>query len=325
MVAETGHWREIYEGGSAEAEQRRFQEYARRMLAVQAAHARAAGGPHRTLHAKTVVGVTGAELAFAEDLPAALHAGAFRAGARFATTVRLSNASGVPRSDAEPDLRGAALKLTLPDGGAHDLLMTSYPVSHVRNAAQFVTVAEIGARSRALAVPRMLAAFGPAETLRIAGNLRRAARRCESLALESYWSRGAIRWGAAGPVRFRLSPLDPPAPAAAVPAGDPDRLRRDFHARLARGPVRFALHVQRFVAEAVTPIEDGAVEWAERDSGWIPVAVLTVPRGTPAAESEVDGLAFGPWHAPEEFRPLGNLNRARRAVYAASAAGWRRG
>jgi hypothetical protein len=316
-------WREIYGGGSAEAEERRFQEYAQRMLAVQAAHARTAGSSvaHRTLHAKTVVGVVGASLEFADDLPAALHAGAFVAGARLATTVRLSNAAGVARPDTAPDLRGAALKVTLPDGGEHDLLMTSYPVSHVRDAAQFVTVAAIGAGPRLLALPRLLAAFGPAETLRILGNLRKAGRRCESLALESYWSRGAVLWGDAGPVRFRLSPLDPPPPATPVPADAPDRLTLDFHARLAQAPVRFALHVQRFVSETLTPIEDGAVEWT---SPWTPVATLTIPRQTldNADLDHVDGLAFTPWNAPEVFRPLGNLNRARRAVYAASAAAW---
>ncbi|WP_033342023.1 catalase [Catenuloplanes japonicus] len=313
-------WREIYDGGSVEAEELRFQEYARRMVAVQTAHTRSSGSAvtHRTLHAKTVAGATGAELVFADDLPAELHVGAFRAGARLTATVRLSNAAGVARPDTAADLRGAALKIALPGGGEHDLLATSYPVSHVRNAAQFVTVAAIGAGPRVLAVPRMLAAFGPAETLRILGNLRRAGRRCESLALESYWSRGAILWGDAGPVRFRLSPLDPPAPAAPVPADAPDRLTRDFEARLARGPVRFSLDVQRFVSEEATPIEDGAVEWT---GPWTPVATLTIPALSASAGDHVDGLAFSPWHAPAEFRPLGNLNRARRAVYAASAKG----
>ncbi|GAB7045021.1 hypothetical protein [Catenuloplanes indicus] len=319
MVKSQG-WREIYDGGSAEAEERLFQGYARRMRDVQARHARTAGSAaaHRTLHTKTVVGVTGAELAFAADLPAAWHAGAFVAGARLATTVRLSNAAGVARADTEPDLRGAALKVALPGGGVHDLLMTSYPVSHVRDAQQFVAVAEIGAGPRALALPRMVAAVGVRETLRIAGNLRRASRRSESLALESYWSRGAVLWGDAGPVRFRLSPLDP---APAVPVAGFDGLGVEFRARLARGPVRFTLSVQRFVSEERTPIEDGAVEW---DAPWTPVATLTVPGPEALDDERVHAMAFSPWNCPARFRPLGNLNRARRAVYAASAAGWQR-
>ena len=97
--------------------------------------------------------------------------------------------------------------------------------------------------------------------------------------------------------------------------------RTPSQAREAQAPVRFALHVQRFVSETATPIEDGAVEWT---SPWTPVATLTIPRQNldDASRDHVDGLAFSPWHAPADFRPLGNLNRARRAVYAASAAAW---
>jgi hypothetical protein len=34
---------------------------------------------------------------------------------------------------------------------------------------------------------------------------------------------------------------------------------------------------------------------------------------------EVEQVAFNPWQTTEDFRPLGNLNRARRVVYDASA------
>jgi hypothetical protein len=97
---------------------------------------------------------------------------------------------------------------------------------------------------------------------------------------------------------------------------------------LSSAPVQFALHVRKYVSEQPTPVEDGAVEWKESDSPWLPVATLTIPVqnvldfvGQPARD-RVDALAFNPWHAPAEFRPLGNLNRARRPVYAASDCHW---
>ena len=34
----------------------------------------------------------------------------------------------------------------------------------------------------------------------------------------------------------------------------------------------------------------------------------------------IDTMAFNPWNTTDEFRPLGNLNRARKAVYDASSA-----
>ena len=58
------------------------------------------------------------------------------------------------------------------------------------------------------------------------------------------------------------------------------------------------------------------------------MATLTIPAQNTldpngrATRERVDTLAFNPWHAPAEFRPLGNLNRARRTVYAASAREW---
>ncbi len=327
-------WHEIYHGGSPEAEQRHFRRLADAVVALQRQNQQESGSavPRRTFHAKIVVGVTNAELRFADHLSPELRVGDFVPGSRFPVTVRLSNASGTVRSDAAPDLRGAALKIALPDGSEHDFLMTSFPVSHARDADQFVAVAQIGAGPPQDVRQQLLTRFGPAETDRIIDNLRHANRPSASLARESYWSRGAVLWGDAGPVRLRLSPLDGIGVAGGgVPSEDPDQLADEFAARLSSAPVRFALHVQEYVAEQVTPIEDGAVEWKEDDAPWIPTATLTIPRQDlhdPAAQDvrdRVDALAFSPWHAPELFRPLGNLNRARHPVYAASAAAWQRG
>ena len=57
-----------------------------------------------------------------------------------------------------------------------------------------------------------------------------------------------------------------------------------------------------------------------------PVAVLTLARGdlstadALAQAQLIDAMAFNPWNTTDEFRPLGNLNRARKAVYDASSA-----
>ncbi|MFJ4849548.1 MULTISPECIES: hypothetical protein [unclassified Streptomyces] len=323
-------WREIHHGGSPEAEEAHFRDLADIVVGVQRANKEKSGSQvsRRTFHAKIVVGVDNAELRFRTDLPADLHAGHFVAGTQLPVIVRLSNASGTIRSDVVPDLRGAALKISHPGGSEHDLLMTSFPVSHARDATQFVEIARIGAGPEHLVMSRMLEAFGPSETARIVGNLRQANRPSPSLALESYWSRGAILWGDAGPVRFRISPLAGPEPTSAPPQNSNDGLRTEFAARLSGSSVRFALHIQKYVNERLTPIEDGSVEWMEDDSPWLGVATLTIPvqdilgeRGLANCD-RVDSLAFNPWHAPPEFRPLGNLNRARRTVYSASAREW---
>lgn len=322
-------WQEVFEGGSREAEQAIFLSLAEDMLRVQEANRKRMGAacPARTLHAKMVAGVTNALLAVDETLPADFAAGHFQPGAALPAWARLSNASGIPQADAAPDMRGFALRLQLPEGGIHDLLMTSFPVTHARNARQFVEFAMIASGDRETLLPRLVEKFGLEEAQRMGANIRQGVRLCPSFALERFWSRGAVLWGGQ-PVRFQLRPeLDAASERLAAPDGD-DALHAEFAERLAAAPVRFRLALQPYVDETSTPIEDGAVEWTEQVSPPIEIATLAIPRqdlrepeGIDQSR-QVDEAAFNPWNAPEAFRPLGNLNRARGVVYRKSAQSW---
>lgn len=320
-------WQEIFEGGSPEAEREIFLSLAEEILRVQETNRERSGGawPMRTLHAKQVVGVTNAFLAVDQSLPSDFVVGHFQPGATLGVRVRFSNASGVPQTDVAPDMRGAALRITTPQGAIHDLLMTSFPVSHARDARQFVEFAVIASGDRETLLARLVEKFGLEEAQRMGANVRQGVRLCASFALETFWSRGAVLWGDE-PVRFQLRPGPDAAPA---PKGDgDDALAIEFAARLAAAPVRFRLALQRYVDERRTPIEDGAVEWIEDVSPPIEIATLEIPQqdlSSPEVRqqaAQMDGTAFNPWNAPEAFRPLGNLNRARGIVYQKSAARW---
>jgi len=324
----TPTWREIYDGGSPEEEEKGFRLLAWGMLAIQEQNRSKVDGmaSTRTLHAKIVAGFTNAVLAVDDDLPAKFAVAWFQPGTRHVTTIRFSNASGVAMADGAPDMRGAALRVAIPDGGKHDLLMTSFPVSHARNAKQFVEFAVIAAGERETMVQRLKEKFGEAETQRMLANLKQGMRISPSFALETFWSRGAVLWGTQ-PVRFQLRPAKDAPPAPVEMPQDPDGLRTELANRLMRGEVHYRLALQRYVDETTTPIEDGAVEWREDVSSPIEVATLTIPAHASVAQldsqlAQVDALAFNPWNAPPEFRPLGNLNRARRVVYRASADRW---
>jgi hypothetical protein len=67
------------------------------------------------------------------------------------------------------------------------------------------------------------------------------------------------------------------------------------------------------------PIEDATVEWKEEDSPYVGVATIRIPKQTvaPPDESRCEAAAFNPWHCLADHRPLGNMNRARRAIYPA--------
>ena len=70
------------------------------------------------------------------------------------------------------------------------------------------------------------------------------------------------------------------------------------------------------------PIEDASVEWKRQESPYLPVARIRIPRqsvGNPDGPA-CEQTAFNPWHCLTEHRPLGSMNRARRAIYTAMAA-----
>jgi hypothetical protein len=321
-------WQETYEGGSPEAERLLFEQLAREIMAVQfkTSKRHKASTIHRAFHAKILLGVTNASLRISHDLPSTFQVGYFQPGAEYQATVRLSNANGTPRADSQRDMRGAAVRIKVSDTEWHDLLMTNFPVSHARNARQFVAFAQAMAGSKLLLLPRLLRRVGLSEMIRMFRNVLKASRRpVSSLARETYWSRGAMLWGN-DPVRYLLRPRQDAPNSSGPSQHDPDYLHHEIAHRLRQEEIVFDLCVQPYIDERRTPIEDGAVEWTEAVSAPIQVATLSIPRQDVDAaagrttERLVDQMAFNPWHTTTQFRPLGNLNRARKAVYGASAA-----
>ncbi|GII85364.1 hypothetical protein Ssi03_33540 [Sphaerisporangium siamense] len=334
-MAPAAMWHERYVGGNPEAERQIFEKLAQDLMLVQLKTKKTTGAADiaRAFQAKTILAVENARLTFRDDLPGDLRVGFAQPGAEYPVIVRLSNASGVRQPDFAPDLRSAALRIQAGAGEAHDLLMTNFPVSHARHARELVMFAQamVGANSpprKAFAwFIKLPMALGWSSAARMRRNLKAGTRRAvRSLALERFWSRSAILWGETGPVRYQLRPATNAPPAPSPSRTDPDYLRRELSRRLATTDVVFQLCVQRYVDSTRTPIEDGAADWREEDAPVIPVATLTIPRQDTdtaearAAERRVDELAFNPWNTTDEFRPLGNLNRARKAAYEASSA-----
>ncbi|MGY0064805.1 hypothetical protein ACWY4P_51670 [Streptomyces sp. LZ34] len=326
---------ERYEGGSLEAERLVLDKLAHELVGVQRANRHGGGPAHllRTFHTKPALGVDNARLRFHDDLPEALRVGYAQPGAEYPATVRLSNANGTERPDAAPDLRGMAVRVLAGPEGTHDLLATSFPVSHAADAREYVAFAKAMAGAGSAAeqafglLVKLPLAVGWSTAARMRRNVHTAARYAVgSLARETFWSCGAILWGDAGPVRYQLRPAPGGTPAPPPDRGDPGYLHRELTQRLFTGDICFELCVQRYLDERRTPVEDGSVEWQESDTPVVPVALLTVPRqdldaaAAHSAARRVEQLAFNPWYTTEEFRPLGNLNRARKAAYEASGA-----
>jgi Animal haem peroxidase/Catalase len=326
------HWSEQFQGGSAEAERLSFEALARDIMQVQLKNKQRSGNRDiaRAFHAKSVLAIGGAKLRFIDDLPDVLRVGHVRPSAVYETTVRFSNASAVGEADFKPDLRGIALRVHVSEQVQQDLLMTNFPVSHARDARQFVAFAKATAGNRAdqvLGLGKLALEVGPLETVRMLRNVQAGRNRVvSSLALETYWSRGAMSWGPHLAVRYLLRPVTGAAAAHSPSKTDPSYLRREIEGRLAAGDIVFELCIQHYRDPISTPIEDTSIEWTAAASPPIVVAELSLPRqdvDTATARAIARGIeemAFNPWNTTADFRPLGNLNRARKNVYDASAA-----
>lgn len=325
------NWKEVYAGGSQEAEARLFTTFSDRIKGVQEQIKKHEHGPflRRAFHAKIHAGITdhagiaNAQFRVLPDIPQDLRIGFFQPSRTYQATVRLSSASGAIQPDATPDLRGVALRVFTDRGTFHDFLMTDAPASHARDAWQFMIAAEaMASRWMIVSLVKLLLGLGLTETIRMVQALQHDARKIDSLATDQFWSRAPYKFGPYA-VKFTLQPSSSIAGGPA-PSGE-SYLKEDFSQRLLKGPITFDFRVQRYVDEITTPIEDGTVEWEESDATFETIAQLVIPQQdlrTDAAQEAgalVDNLEFNPWNTTDDFRPLGNLNRARRIVYQASA------
>ncbi|HEV2677469.1 MAG TPA: catalase family protein [Aliidongia sp.] len=97
-----------------------------------------------------------------------------------------------------------------------------------------------------------------------------------------------------------------------------DYLRQAMAATLAKREVAFDFRIQLQTDPRRMPIENASVRWPEHLSRPITAATLLLPRqvfDTPAQLAFASRFSINPWHCLPEHRPLGNQNRARRAIY----------
>ncbi len=307
----------------------RFEAYAEELHQLQLKNA-GKGKPSRALHAK---GMPGLEATFTvhADLPDAVRIGLFANPGSYRAFVRFSNGSGAHQHDRKPDIRGIAVKILgvtgrkiipgMEDALTQDFLMIRSAATPVRNAEEFMALVRV-ASSPLSGLPGLLRQVGLRRLLDL---LRRAAKTLKpvaSLATTRFYSALPIQFGPYA-VHYALRPNSLPEPGD-CPGGNPDYLARDLAERLRRTPVSFDFQVQFYVDPVKTPIEDASVEWREEDAPFITLGHLTFAQQDmerPAAQrlsAFIETLSFDPWHALTEFRPLGNMMRARNVAYRVS-------
>ena len=296
------------------------------------------GCPLRVQHAKANACVT-ANFEIASDIPADLQYGVFSQPDRvFEAMVRFSTAQGTIQPDNEPTARGLAIKLLDVEGQrtmdgdtdqSQDFLFVDHPVfpfpdpKEYRDVIKHKSVPLIG---DLLALTHLL--LFEHDQLKIINEIRK--KTVASPLNITYWS-GSPYWlgDAAGTTGQAVKYSAVPPVIGAGPT-DPDKLPADYlreavAKQLAEEEVVFDFMVQRQGDPAKMPIEDASVYWDEKDSVPVKMATLRISKQAVSSKSNstelekrCEALSFNPWHTLKEHRPLGGINRLRKAVYEAS-------
>ncbi|MCQ4287357.1 catalase family protein [Pseudomonas stutzeri] len=291
----------------------------------------------RDAHAKAH-GCLKAEVSIRSDIDSDLRHGVFsQPGHSWQAWVRLSNGNAYPQFDRVRDARGMAIKLLevpgtkLTANPAHafeqDFVMFNHPAFFVRD------VAEYRSNFAAQAEGKKALAFFPGwdprqwEIRHLIIALKTLSQAPDSPVATTYNSVAPFKLGPLN-IKYRLIPAPENCPAYQLPEQNrdlPNFLRNALYQQLSldRTPACFTLQVQRQNADFYMPIEDPSVEWDESISAFEPVAdirLLAQDFDSPGQNIDCDNLSFNPWHSLPEHRPIGGINRLRKAVYEAISA-----
>ena len=288
----------------------------------------------RDAHAKAH-GCVRAEVTVNAELDVSLRYGVLaEPGKTWQAWMRLSNGNAYPQFDRARDARGMAIKLLDVPGaklmnnprsaGDQDFVMFNHPAFFVRD------VAEYRSNFAAQADGKKALAFFPSwdprtwEVRHLIIALKTLSPAPASPVETTYNSIAPFKLGPHN-IKYRVIPTPESCPAYAIPKPNtdlPNFLRSALYQQLSldRMPACFALQVQRQNPDYYMPIEDPSVEWDEKIAPFETVADIRLPaQDFDSSEQNLfcDNLSFNPWHALPEHRPIGGINRLRKAVYEA--------
>jgi len=325
--------REYPEPGEAKLIEKMVQLAVERMKPQQ-------GRIRRGQHAKATGCVRGV-FTIRDDVPADLRYGVFsQPNQLFQAIIRFSNSSETINPDGEGDARGMAIKLldvagtpASPgtDNRCQDFLTVNFPVFPFATPAEFVKFFDI--RETPLVGDPLAVAWLAFSNYRHLNIGREILGEIVSSPLElTYWSGSPYWLGSAltdvgHAVKYSLVPSFEVTGPPQDPKSLPDNyLSQALEQHLKTREAVFEFRVQPQTDPVAMPVEDVSVVWDETVSRPIPVATLTIgmqdvdsPEGRALAE-ECETMAFSPWNALTEHRPMGGINRLRQAVYLASHA-----
>lgn len=270
-------------------------------------------------------GCVRAEFTIANDLQTEFRFGVFcEARKTFPAWIRFSNAR--KQDDRESGGHGMAIKLMGVIGEkllagqqneqTQDFLLLDSQIFFIKNAIEF-------AEFDAALLNSEVSWFGKLSVLeyfvkhpREAWILHQIENNQSSNPLETlYWSAAPYKLGT-GAIKYLVKPRpDGPPIVAATPSRD--QLRAAMKLNLETRDAYFDFCVQPQVDPTEQPIEDATHLWQTPAQKVATIRIPCQAFDNPGQMEFCENLSFNPWHALTEHRPLGSLNRLRKATYLA--------
>jgi hypothetical protein len=283
---------------------------------------------YRATHAKSH-GILRGTLTVHDDLPPELAQGLFATpGATHDVVVRVSTESGQLDDDTKANARGFALKvfdvggeMLEPGTTTQDLLFNTLPFLPPGTAQKFMELSEIRERhfTDEDAMAAEIASRPDAGTMtsfaRLVGNVHPLAH--------SFYTQGALGYGdhvAKIAVYPGTAEQEALAERTITPEDDGGAVLRALLESWATDrETVYDVRVQLQTDAGRMPVEDASVDWPQEESPYRSVATVRLPPQQPYSNARRvfgdDRLEFRPWHGLAAHRPLGSVNRLRKAGY----------
>jgi len=270
----------------------------------------------RDAHAKQH-GCVRADVSVLPRLSSSSQSSVFIPSQSYKVWIRYSNGSGKSQDDSEGDGRGMAIKIIgAGDAGVQDILMINHPVFFVRNVKDYVDFTNAVAGGSPFKF--FFNGLNPLNWRLHEAGIGKAiqGKKVTNPLGVQYWSMTPYLYGKSA-AKFSARPCNTSEITDHSTIGA-SFLRHNMAATLTKQDACFILGAQFFVNQKITPIEDPTIEWKESQTPMIDLARITIPQQKFTSEAQMDfceNISLSPWHYSADHRPLGGINRARRAIY----------
>jgi len=276
-------------------------------------------GPIKRFNQSKSLGCFDAKFSVNKDLSSKLRHGVFEEpSSTYPARIRFANATKF--DDREKDFRGMSISVFDVQGdtlwgnaGQQDFLLNSHPVLFAKDGSDFL---EFIQASRDKKLWQYFIRPSHFYSLRIAMQGRE--KISNPFALQ-YWSTTPFRHGPDQSTAVKYSvKACANTKAYSGKADSTDFLTYAMAKQLSDKPVCFDFMLQFQTDPQGMPVENAAKRWKEDQSPFVPVAKISIdPQqfNTPEQKARCEEMRFNPWQSLAAHKPLGEINRLRKAIY----------